>query len=296
MSFERKWVSDTNLSKLLHETIEKREANKQSVSPDFCKDAILGATIKRISSAMLFKPDGAAAEAKHASNQEHGPQVPNSDGSCDMDGVQFLIKTDPCNLESTDRTMHIVDVECLTEKDNSCSSESDLRDITHSLTLERGYAALSNSPKRKRKPSSEAQGASVGLSSPSKRTRQVEQLLMPDSPRSDCDDSCTNDQEWHISEETSLSNMLSRHRVGQRSHSLPHLSSVTHTEKLVASKTNKLSPLKSVVNSISGLSIRDCWEPNMDGSWCLPQKELVDADPLELNVFFQELKSVTGSL
>lgn len=288
MAFQRKWVSDTNLSKLLHETIEKKEANKQRRSPDFCKDAMLSATIKKISSAMSHIFPRTVVE-----KEERAPM--------DLDEKDVITENWGCGLSLDD----------LKKSDDEKDSWEKQRDIsmvidnisTVNIAFEIEKGALTScrsdeqilkentcgSPKRKRHSSLEGNEYCKGElvhRSPHKRRKRKEKKL------GHVWDGLGVDGEWESDDEFSSFNSI---KNKQRSQSLPYLVPQVKRDSQKIVYREKKYPVKSVVNSISELSITDCWGSNTNGSWCLADKELEKSDPLELNDFFHELKSVTSS-
>lgn len=288
MSIGRKWVSDTNLSKLLHETIEKKQANKQRKLPDFCKDAILGATIKKISSAMLI-------DGKLPDDSESCSKSSSDDGMDSLCGVDI---SDKSWEDDSEIAMNLgrADFEDMDDVLTMSISKSDPKWRTARPPLERQSAC--NSPKRKRQPSNE--GADDGCSfadlhavapvlSPRKKRRA--EFLKGKSNRSPTN--CTIDDDNLLSDSDKInSNKHDTHQRrmdGQRSRSLPHLMFLSSDDLIIPPKNTPTS----VVNSISELSIHDCLKPSGDSSWCFANNEPADSDPLELNRFFQELSTVT---
>lgn len=306
MSFRRKWVSDTNLSKLLHETIEKREANKQSRLPDFCKDAILGATIKKISSALVLdgandsglKGKLALEELSDKSNainpvfDELCPSIQSIDKSWDDEsGVDVSLHMNVDEIEDKVLDDEMINHERLRYSDNKKQSQNEQTQCP--------------SPKRKRQPSAEGvDGLSTEVNLVSSRSSPLKKRREDgcDKNKSDGDfielNVCTkgSGRSGLLYSKSRSSNHLAfeQYRT-QRSQSLPHLTSfVNHDNNLLIPTKSNFTSSKSVVNSISELSIQDCWEgTNDNATWCLTKNEVTDSDPLELNGFFQELKSVT---
>lgn len=293
MPFRRKWVSDTNLSKLLHETMEKKEANKQRRSPDFCKDAILSATIKKISSAMHMK-----AMAFPLDSQENHEQYIEDSEPCD-DGVEFMTACSDWNPGLENGGNHIINTENTFDSDSGSDdfelSLEDRESLSFNDTMDCKVKCIS--PKRKR-PASLLQQARecsnekeiiAPHASPSKRRRKSENINHS---------SCFSFKKEMTS---GIYRKNSKHVDGSLSDDDSHLKTkdlislqpLNKSDYVHSSYETTYSPVRSMVSSISELSIRDCWKPNRNGSWC--QRDIPDSDPLELNVFFQELKSITSS-
>lgn len=298
MSIGRKWVSDTNLSKLLHETIEKKQANKQSKLPDFCKDAILSATIKKISSAMLISRKLSRSDSSDDFSQCSDNGLGEDALSCD----DLLDKTwddeldTPMNLDSVEP--EDMDSDMLSM--SVCKSNTKWRTIRPSLERQ----SSCSSPKRKRQPSSEGMEDCASYtnletvaphSSPRKKRKENFCNSKTLDPTTDYSTDCTDSNIWLSNDiGTTDSHCVTQENnmYGQRSKSLPHLTFLTKEDLILPAKSD-YTPSKSVVNSISELSIHDCLEPDKERSWCFPNSESSNSDPLELNGFFQELKTVT---
>lgn len=297
MSIRRKWVSDTNLSKLLHETIEKKEANKQSKLPDFCKDAILSATIKKISSALLTNqnpscPETVELESLEDQNQQ---QISVDPHSCnDISDEQWEDYSDiAMSLDNVD--LEDIDSNSMQKPDDKSSS----RWNTAHPPVEK--QPVCHSPKRKRQPSHEGAEDNSNftnletVASPCKKRRA--DFLKCKSGQNQSNFIVGGDDESWSEDESESESSDSRHnshRCGihaQRSQSLPHLTFFSKEDLISPSKNSS----GSVVNSISELSINDCLGTSVPNSWCFSNDEPADADPLELNGFFQELSTVSAN-
>lgn len=297
MSIGRKWVSDTNLSKLLHETIEKKQANKQSKLPDFCKDAILSATIKKISSALLINQNLSSSHTDELETVQDQNQGVGADLNLSKD-----ISDGPWE-DYSDIAMSLDDVELEDMDSNTlnkpiCKSSSRWR--TARPPFERQPAC--NSPKRKRQPSYEGSEDSSNFTNletvaptASPRKKRRADFLKSESSQSpsnfiigDDDD----DGDWSEDDSENTDSQHNTHGCGmhaQRSQSLPHLTFFSKEDLITPPKNSS----GSVVNSISELSIHDCLGPSGHDSWCFSNDEPADSDPLELNGFFQELNTVS---
>lgn len=293
MSIGRKWVSDTNLSKLLHETIEKKQANKQSKLPDFCKDAILSATIKKISSALLINQNLSCSENDELDSLEDQNQCVSTNPNLSQN------IPDEHWEDYSDIAMSLDSVE-LDDMDSSTIQGSVAKTSSRWHTARPPFERQSdcNSPKRKRQPSYE------GTENDSSNFTNLETVAPAASPckkrRADFLKSSQNhsnfvigdddDESWSEDDGEDTDSQHNAHGMhAQRSQSLPHLTFFSKDDLLSPSKNSS----GSVVNSISELSINDCLGPSEHSSWCFSNDDPTDSDPLELNGFFQELNTVS---
>lgn len=298
MAFQRKWVSDSNLDKLWHETLEKKEANKQRRSPDFCKEAILSATLKRISSEMIMRRlSTPSCDIEADMETEKQTITMLSRVTCDSsfeadEGIKISASMNCDDLDNEEYTNN--------EKENDFSfveeflptsaEFTDICDIDHAIaSVDDVQTFTPDSPKRKRNELEEDDDNLLNVpvndlgvsSSPAKRQRRKA--------------------------EQCKRNNLKVKPVRNRSKSPVG----GHKEKNNASRTNFLGnenreflnksdsvviPVKSVVNSISALSLEvgENWKANSSGSWCIPGKNSTHKDTLELDNFFNNLKKVSS--
>ena len=289
MAFDRKWVSDSNLDKLWNETIEKKEANKQRRSPDFCKEAILSATLKRISSEMLMRQFASPSVDIDIDSDD------DDDDDDDDNTIQVLT-----NLSTvTEKEFEDINIDA---NDPSLSHGSNCSDfICHSMQLSSiddisDFESVSRSPKRRW---SDTEGDDVGPlnssapCSPAKRTK----------PESSEEMSCVSPARRKRSQSPARSGCSGETLMKVQRHlNLPKVKIIPADNEAspppkTQLNTSLLSPVRSVVNSISELSIavNSPIRSNESEPWCINlAPEPIHSDPLELDGFFNNLRKVTS--
>ena len=286
MSFERKWVSDSNLDKLWHDTLEKKEANKQRGSPDFCKEAILGATLKRISSEMLMRGLHGNDSNSIQFSDIDGDMVNGALDNSDIDN-DLCLQNDVFHDEGHEasdllnyKVLQTCKLSKMLESDSSDTYTNLSNHVTDLQELSDVGICFGESPKRRWSdvddehdpdfydPSLNGHIPLSITSSPSKRLKYSE-------PTEDC-----------------TTSSLSNNDLCDISHKNPSQTSSYNCENPSTINHTVLSPVKSVVSSISTLSLEAeaQWAPVSSDSWCLPSTD--HTDPLEIDSFFYKLKKV----
>ena len=291
MAFERKWVSDTNLDKLWNDTIEKKEANKQRRSPDFCKEAILSATLKRISSEMLMRRLSSPSEDIDLNSDDEDSDsitvLANVSGLMDCDEhVNFEVSSEKCDKESTESNPAAPSNDqkenCLTELCNAIEM-ADIETVPKSP--KRKWSDTDDNDAEIHKPSVTCSPAK--RSRPKKKSSQKnDKPLTPRRKRSQSPICRQNSIDTECFEKTK-----------KRLFNLPKVKIIPADDDNNSSQNSEinmtlLTPVRSVANSISELSI-EVDEPK-DDSWCLKVAEPIHTDPLELDGFFSNLRKVTS--
>jgi len=283
MSFERKWVSDSNLDKLWHDTLEKKEANKQRGSPDFCKEAILGATLKRISSEMLMR--GLHGNNSNDIELAHLDSNTHDELSCSDIDDSLCLQNDV--FSDVDEESDLLDYKVLQTCKLSKMLDSDSDDTYSNLSnhasdlqeLSDVGICFGESPKRRWSEVDEENEEDLDVynstfnditSSPAKRFKCSERTA-------DCATSSISNNE--------LCDISHKNSVELTNHNCDTTATTNHTV---------LSPVKSVVSSISSLSLETeaHWSSVPSDSWCLPVVSSDHTDPLEIDSFFYKLKKV----
>ncbi|CAK8677735.1 unnamed protein product [Clavelina lepadiformis] len=300
MAFERKWVSESNLDKLWNETIEKKEANKQRRSPDFCKQAILCATLKRISSEMIMRRLSEPMLDIDLNPEEGVTVLSNVTMKIDCDNDDLTFDTSmslSCDKDRNEKiytelvtsneskALFSTDTESFESIENSICNFSD-SDSNVSMDMGKMTNPGTESPKRKRNELDEddvSVSANLGNCSPAKRQRYK-------NSKPDSSSSSKRNRKRSQSPARKLNN-VEKLRVPRIK--IENVDDNSNKQKGYANGA-LLSPVKSVVNSISELSlgVKETWQSSSNGSWCLDEPP--HNDPLELDGFFHKLKKVTS--
>lgn len=305
MAFDRKWVSDSSLDKLWNDTIEKKVANKQRRSPDFCKEAILSATLQRISSEMLTR-------------RLSSPMVGNGFDSDDDDEDTLTFLSSVSSLMECEENLPKVFSNCsgrfaedqnesmITSTSNSNIKQQNSNVVDNlnetSKPFEMSDAdAVGRSPKRRWSDTDDNTDQETSnlhnpvACSPAKRPRAKSKIR---DKSSKCPDHCEQTLQIQTPASRIIKNELAS-KIKKRHFTLPKVKIIPADEDVnvtqkVEVNNSLLSPVRSVVNSISELSIEvnDALPPR-ENFWCLPvASNKVDDDPLELDDFFSNLKKV----
>ena len=292
MAFDRKWVSDTNLDKLWSDTLEKKEANKQRRSPDFCKEAILSATLKRISSEMLMR-------------RLSSPMIDIDLNSDDEDDTLAVIASVSGVMDCDEHISFLKSLPDEKPVEKPCSKLTLTQNVvsTKENTLSELCTAIEmaeiepvpKSPKRKWSDTDDTDIAPDEASvqcSPAKRSRPREKLksklLSPKHHKR---------SQSPVPKDNSTKCEKSKKRL----FTLPKVKIIPADDDSDSAQKTELNmalltPVRSVANSISELSIEvdDGLKSNSGAPWCLTVTEPIHNDPLELDGFFNNLKKVTS--
>jgi len=298
MAFDRKWVSDTNLDKLWSDTLEKKEANKLRRSPDFCKEAILSATLKRISSEMLMRRLSApTVETDITSDDEDDTLTVLTSVTglmdCDEQINFFKALPDEKSIEKPE-SENTVTQHRLTDNDKKINSVSDLCAAIEMTEIE----PIPKSPKRKWSDTEESDTETLKTPiqcSPAKRSRPKDKLREKNSKVS-------SPRRKRSQSPVLKDSVTNCEKSKKRLFTLPKVKIIPAEEDDSSSQKTELNmalltPVRSVVNSISELSIEvdDTIKSSDSDTWCLNvHSEPIHSDPLELDGFFNNLRKVTS--
>ena len=291
MAFDRKWVSDTNLDKLWSDTVEKKEANKQRRSPDFCKEAILSATLKRISSEMLMRRLSAPTVDIDLNSDDEDDTLTvltNVAGLVDCDEHIDILKRLPNEKPSSNDVVK----ESKHTVDDKVISISDICTAVEMTELE----PVPKSPKRKWSDTEDSDIETLIMSnqcSPAKRSR-------PKARSREKNPKSSSPRHKQSQSPVPKDSTINCEKTKKRLFNLPKVKIIPAEEdssSLQKTEMNMalLTPVRSVVNSISELSIEvdDALKSSDNNAWCLTP-EPIHSDPLELDGFFNHLRKVTS--
>ena len=307
MAFDRKWVSDSSLDKLWNDTIEKKVANKQRRSPDFCKEAILSATLQRISSEMLTRRLSSPMVTNSIdSDDEEESLTFLSSASSIMDCDEHKVLSDCSSRFAKDETVFAVTSSLtLKSKDNNPINLDNSNSKHSSNVVEMSEPdEVGRSPKRRWSDTDENNQSELSTvpnsvtCSPAKRPRARIKVQNKNSksPPSSEQSKQSKSPTFNTSKNENIA------KTHEQPFTLPKVKIIpaeedTNIMQKVEVNSSLLSPVRSVVNSISELSIEvnDALPPRENDFWCLkvaPNK--IHDDPLELDDFFKNLKKVTS--
>jgi len=299
MAFQRKWVSDSNLDKLWNETIEKKEANKQRRSPDFCKEAILSETLKRISSEMLMRRFSSTVldMEQDFDGDDSVAVISEIDGLSTCEGIQMtadvIYGSKKVSAEKENAFPSVESSEKLSMPQINTDEGGTLTDMSDVHIVHYNYP---DSPKRKRNELEDddilSSVSSQKVSSPAKRPCRLQRTCRRNKPaslyrnrslspvRNTSKDGLLLVTAMHVNKP----GVLGANTENKDCDFVPCSDDSTHTA---------LTPVKSVVSSISALTL-GVSENHATGSmpWCLPGTNNSNDDPLELDSFFKNLKNV----